>query len=90
MVHFRYLLIILMLATANSAVAAEQFDQASCRAIKGTVELFLGVADTNFKEAERLRQNGDETGADASFGEASDMSELAENYSAVHTAFSRP
>jgi hypothetical protein len=81
---------IIVLAMSNVAEAAEQFDQTACRAVKAAVELFLGLADTSFKEAERLRKIGDATLADAKFKEAFSMSELARNYSTVYIAFCKP
>ncbi len=81
---------IIMLIMAGAAESAEQFDQTSCSAVKGAVELFLGIADENFKEAEIRRRNGDIVGADSKFEDASSMSELAENYSVVYATFCKP
>ena len=90
MLNLKFSLFLTLLVAGEIATAAEGFEETNCRAIKGAVELFLALADENFKEAERLRQSGDETGADATFGEASAMTELAENYSVVYATFCKP
>lgn len=81
---------IIIFIMAGAAESAEQFDQTSCNAVKGAVELFLGIADENSKEAEIRRRNGDIVDADSKFEDASSMSELAENYSVVYATFCKP
>ena len=84
------LLMLALLPCFGTAQAAEQFDNTSCHQLKEAVELFLGFADANFKEAEALRKRGDQASAKDKFEEAISMSELAENYSSVYTAFCKP
>ena len=84
----RTAVLILLGALASGAAQGEEgFDAESCSAIRGAVELFLGLADAKFKEAEQLRGRGEAAVADQRFREAASLSGLAANYATVFDTF---
>jgi hypothetical protein len=73
-----------LIAACASADSHKLLDKEDCKKVKDGVGYFLAVADSLFKEIDKLKAEGDEVKTNKSFENAIKFSELAENYSTVY------